>query len=406
MSQDTRPIKLVGRSKERNAEATRIALYENDTVMGLRKSVKKKFGFDPLSGNAEEMKKFPIQERGFSWKKVHEKLQEADSATSFPQLLRAGVQLIANQAYQTVDITHDDWTTNVTSSKDTELYAPLHGINFPSEVGRQETYPEVGAAGLDISLKNRKYGTIFGFEYELGEDDQTGQFEQQAALLGEYMRQVVEVLCYAKLASVANMQYSNMRPQATETKPTDEVNGYPYATQALPFIGGGYNRPASFGALTQSNVQTAKTGLINQLNKLGLKMSINGNRLIVGPQNEFNASILLNSSFYPSTVSGTAGAAGGAFSINPIKGIADLTVSRFVFSSNGTVDGSSTAWYLLDQSKPFFVVQLREANSVIQESPDAGESFNRDVIRFKARMRGNADFIDPRFVWQGNDGSV
>lgn len=48
----------------------------------------------------------------------------------------------------------------------------------------------------------------------------------------------------------------------------------------------------------------------------------------------------------------------------------------------------------------------RESASVMQEAPNAGESFNRDIIRFRLVMRGNGDFIDPRFAWQGNDGSV
>lgn len=403
--------KLAIRSKERSIANRKRALLENDTILNFRKGLKTKLGYDMFSEDASQValtkKHFPMHEQGFSWKKVQQKLQEADSASTFPQLLRAGVQLAVNSAYQTVEVTHDDWTTTIPSSKDTELYAPLHGVGFPSEVGRQETYPEQGMAGLDISLKNKKFGEIFAFEWELGEDDQTAQVEQQSALLAEYMAQCVEVFCYGKLASVANMAYATLQVPKTETKdPQETTSTYPYAPPATPFLGGGFNRPASFGSLTQANVQYGKTTLINQLNKLGLKMSVNGKRLIVGPTNEFNASILLNSSFYPSTVSGSAGAVGGAFAINPIKGIADLTVSRFVFNYDGTVTGNSTAWYLLDDSKPFFVVQLREPVSVIQESPDAGDSFTRDIIRFKARSRFNCDFIDPRFVFQGDDGSV
>jgi hypothetical protein len=40
------------------------------------------------------------------------------------------------------------------------------------------------------------------------------------------------------------------------------------------------------------------------------------------------------------------------------------------------------------------------------EARNSGASFEYDVLRFKARMRGNADFIDSRFAWQGNNGSV
>jgi phage major head subunit gpT-like protein len=319
----------------------------------------------------------------------------------FPQVLRAGVQLIADSAYQTVDTTFEDWAHVVQSNKDTELYAPLHGISFPKEVGRQETFPESAAAGLDIKLVNRKYGQIFGVEKELMDDDQTAQFQKQASLIGEYLKLVLEVLCYGKLASVSGMAYAGMSIPVSETQPSTEST-YPWSTALR---GGGANRPSSYGALSQANIQSAQIALMNQKNLLGLKMMINPNRIIISPAKHFDLSVLLNSAYYPSGAA-TAGAVGGAFAINPMKGLANATVSRFMFANDGTVSGNSTAWYLCDDSKPFFVAQVREAASVIQENPASGQSFDRDIIRFKGQTRCNADFIDPRFIYQGNDGSV
>jgi hypothetical protein len=135
-------------------------------------------------------------------------------------------------------------------------------------------------------------------------------------------------------------------------------------------------------------------------------MGVNPNRLIISPQNRFTAAILLNSSFYPSVQSATPGAAGNTFAINPIESIAALTISRFVFNNDATVNGTTQAWYLIDDSKPWFVAQIRQAAEVVQENPVAGQSFDRDVIRFKLSLRVNADHIDPRFAWQGDDGSV
>jgi phage major head subunit gpT-like protein len=369
----------------------------SEEVVKLTESIQRRHGFNFLT----DTEKFPVRESGFSWKSVLSKLEEADSATSFPQVLRAGVQNIANEAYKTVPTSYEDWVTVVNSDKDTELYAPIQGIGFPRQVGRQELYPEVSAAGLDISLKNRKYGTMFAVEDELIQDDQTGQFQKQAALLGEYMKLLVEALVYGKLASVSGMKYAEFDIPVCETKPTDEST-YPW-TQT--FVGGGANRPASYGVLNQANIQSAKIALLNQKNKLGLKMAVDGSRIIHGPKYVFDSAILMNSAFYPSGAA-TAGSTGGAFAINPLKGLADITVSRFMFKNDGTVDGTSNAWYLVDDSKPWFIVQLREAMAVLQEAPNAGDSFNRDVVRFKVRMRGNADFIDSRFAWQGNDGSV
>jgi len=393
-----------------NSKAIQKNLWENKDIKHMRESFKKKFKFD-----FADRSKFPVMESGFDWQKVAAKcgypsietaFKEADSGSSFVQVLRAGVQSIVNSMYETVDTTFESWTTTVNSSKDTELYAPLHGVSFLREVGKQEKYGSSRAAGLDIKLKNRKYGTLFEVEKELLEDDQTGQFAKQAGLLGEYCRLAMEAIVYAKLGGKfsSEAQYADLMVPSTETQPSEE-SIYPWTPPATPFVGGGSNRPASFTILNQAGIQAGFIALMNQKNKLGLKMSVNPDRLVIGPQQRFDAAILLNSSFYPSGAA-AAGSTGGAFSINPIESIAALTITRFMPKNDGTFNGDSKAWYLMDSKKPWFVVQMRNAAEVTQENPNAGESFERDVIRFKASMRGNADHIDPRFAYQGNDGSV
>lgn len=398
-----------------NKEAILRATWKNQEIMEFRESFLRKNKVDFADG-----KKFPVKERDFSWNKAAQKcghssvkaaFREADSGSNFPGVLRAGVQSIVNSMYLTVPTTYESWTSTVTSSKDTELYAPLQGISFLREVGKKEQYGESGAAGLDIKLVNRKYGTIFAVEKELLEDDQTGQFAKQASLLGEYAKLAMEVIVYAKLAgNFANgnfASYSQMTVPHTETKETFEVNGYPFASKAAGgLFGGGFNRPDAFGLLNQANIQTGFIGLMNQLNILGLKMSVDPDTIIIGPKFRFDLAVLLNSSFYPSVPSATPGATGANFGINPIESIAKAVISRFMFDNNGLVTGSSSAWYICDSKKPFFTVQLREAAAVEQETPTSGQSFDRDIVRFRVSTRGNADYIDPRFIWQGSDGSV
>ena len=394
------PIKLIRRNTaEQNRKVVTHTLWNNAEMKEFREGFKTKFGFD-----MNDATKFPVNEPGFSWKSVRQKLalKEADSGSSFNQVLRAGVQTIVNQMYETVDTTYEDWVHVVQSKMDTELYAPLHGVSFLREVGKQEKYPEVKAAGLDIQLKNRKYGTHYAVEKELLEDDQTGQFAKQVALLGEYAKIVLEVLCMAKLASVNSMAYDVLSIPKSETQPTTE-SVYPWSTA---LVGGGANRPSAYGAINQANIQAAFIGLMNQKNLLGLKMMVRPDRLLIGPSKRFDAAVLLNSAYYPSVASATAGTPGTNFAANTLQGIADLTVSRFMFKNDGTVDGSSTAWYLLDSKVPWFLLQIRQSAEVLQENPSAGQSFEQDVIRFKVSLRANADHIDPRFAWQGSDGTA
>lgn len=396
---DEKVHKLAVRNDRKANEAVlREALLNNEEMNKMRESVQNNFGID-----IDDAEEFPVTKPSFSFKKMRAKFEEADSATGFSQVLRAGVQTIVNSMYQSVQTTFEDWVHVIQSTKDTELYAPLHGITFPREVGRQEKYPESRAAGLDIKLKNRKYGTLYPIEKELLEDDQTGQFQQQAGLMGQYLKLVAEVVAYAKLASSAStMQYADLVVPATETKPTTEAT-YPWSTA---LVGGGSSRAATYGALTQANLQLGFQSLIKQKNLLGLQMMVQPDRVIIGPKYQFDLSVLLNSAYYPTGA--TAGAIGGQMSINPIKGIADVTVSRFIFRpDNGALDDSTAkAWWLVDSKVPWFVLQMREGAVVTQENPNAGRSFDEDVIRWKASTRLNADFIDPRFAYLGNDGSV
>lgn len=386
--------------KERNQAVIKKALLENDDVKPMRESFKRKFGFDPLT----EIDKFPVSKGDFSWRKLENKLQEADASSSFTQFLRAGLQQIVNSMYETVETTYDQWVTVVQSNKDTDLYAPNQGPGFPRLVAAGELFPETGVMALDIQLKNNKYGIMYAIQRELLDDDQSGSFSRQAALLGEYMKVLHEVWCYGKLASASAMKYLDLSIPTTETKPSYESN-YPYAAASAPFRGGGYNRPASFGVLAQPTLSAAIIGLMQQKNLQGIKMQVSPDKIICGPSMSLDVRVLLNSEFYPSGAQ-SAGVTGGAFAINVLKGTADPVISRFVFKNDGTVAGDSKAWYLIDSKKPFFILQLRTPIALQQEADNSGESFNRDIIRWRCSTRFNADFIDPRYIWQGNDGSV
>lgn len=382
-------------SAEENKKAAAGALWKSDDERELIDQMQRKLGVD-----IRDEKAFPVRESSFSWKQVKTKLTEADSLSLFPQVLRAGVQSVVNSMYESVPVTYEQWAHAVTSSRIEELYAPLHGVGFPRQIGEQELYPEVGAAGLDIKLRNRKYGTLFPVSRELMEDDQTGQFQKLSGLLGTYARQVLEVLAYGKLASASSMSYAGLEVPVSETKPASEAN-YPWSTA---LVGGGATRPASYGALSQATIQNGFIALMNQKNLLGLKMGVQPDTLLVSPVYNFDLAVLLNSAYYPTGA--TAGATGGAFSINPIQGIANKVVSRFMVDNAGSFAGNSKRWILCDSKVPAFVVQVREAAVVEVENPLSGRSFDSDVVRFKVRTRANADFIDPRFFWQGSDGSV
>jgi hypothetical protein len=390
--------------RETNMRKLKRHCIENQETKEYRNKMKRRFGIDPLV----ETDKFPQQKESFSWKKfrgqLEEQLREADAESAFPNFVIAGLLQNIIGMYQLTKMSYQDWATITPTNLLETPYAGLQGLSFPREVGSQMPYPEVLAAGYNGKLRAKKYGSMYSVEKELLDDDQTGQFKQQTGSLGEYLQMLTEVLCYGKLASVSNMSYSGFDVPTSETKPSTESN-WPFATAASPFVGGGFNRPATYTALTQAGVQAGIQSLMLQKNLLGIVMNVNPNRLLISPVYRFDAAVLMNSAYYPSGAA-AAGSVGGAFSVNPIQGLLDVSVSRFMPDNSGVFAGLSKAWYLTDDSKPWFQVLVKTPVSVEQENPTSGESFNRDIYRFKASTRMNADVIDPRFAWRGNDGSV
>jgi len=386
-------------TKDANKKMKERAVWGSPEMKQFRESIKGQFNLD-----IRNKSDFPVDDPEFSWSKFQKKImRETNSASVNPQLLRAGVQTAVNNLYTVVPTTYEQWAHVIQSNKDTELYAPLNALSFLGEMGEGEKYLESNVVGLDLKLRNKKFGQLFPVSYELIEDDQTGQFAQKVSDMSEYAALAWEVYAYGKLASLSGgCTYGNLTVPASETKPSTEST-YPWNSTGFA-AGGGITRPVSFGLLTQANVQSAFTALEEQLNLQGLKMNVKPDTIAVGPTNRWSLATLLNSNFYPSGAQ-SAGVVGGSLAINVLQGIAEPVISRFMFDSNGS-SSNSYAWYVMDTSKPWFIVQIREAAHVTQENPESGASFERDVVRWKLRIRGNADFIDPRFAYQGNDGSV
>ncbi len=383
---------LNGKSFIENGEATAGKQYRDE--------FKARWGVDPYDA--------AMLKEGFNWKKAAQKMadfREAEVSSAWPQLLRAGVNNIANNAYQTYPTTWESWVTTAPSQKDTELYAPLHSVGFPSEVAQGGLFPEVSTAGLDISLKNKKYGSLFAITHEAQEDDLTGQLVQKANLMGEYLKQLTEVLVMAKLLSPSGgVNYGPLFVPVSETKPSYEAT-YPWVPATAPFVGGGYNRPATYTLLNDAGLKAGLQTMMQQKDLLGNFMNVDPSHVLVSPKRRFDVATILNSEWYPAGAQ-SAGVTGGAFSRNQLKGILDPLIVRYMPRSTGVIDGLCETWMLVDAGKPAFIMQMREGISVIAEAPNSGQGFERQIQRFRAHMRGNADFIDPRFMFLGNDGSV
>lgn len=352
------------------------------------------------------------QDLGFSVKQLREAtyrnraakdgeftMREAAAESSFGALLRAGVNNFMFDAYQTVPTIYQDLVRVASSNKYEELYAPLYNSELPTEVLPSEPFDDSRILGLDVHVRNRKFGRMLAFERELVDDDQTGQIVQRATNLGEMMRYVEELQ-----VMIAIMQAID---------PVTGGAGYTYA------LGTQLQTP---GQLSQPNLELADIQLQNMVDPLGNFMLVTPDTVLVSPADKFNLLKLLNSTLQPSVpgaAGGTFGQAGGAaggqtgwtMTVNPLQGEYSAKVSRFLPGANATqggpglkgpgVDGAHGAAFLM-QAQKGVVFQDRDALEVIQEAPMSGASFSYDQYRYRVRRRFAVRTIDPRFCVQIN----
>jgi hypothetical protein len=343
------------------------------------------------------------EDTDFSVRRLHEsvmrhfKMREAIAESSFGQLLRAGVNNLMFDAYQTVPTIYQDLVRVANSTKYEELYAPLYNGEMPIEVLPSEPFDDSRIIGLDVHVRNKKYGRMLAFERELVDDDQTGQITQRASNLGEMMRYVEELQVMIAIDGAIN--------------PQDGTAGYSYAN-----LGNALQTP---GQLSQPSLELADIQLQNMIDPLGNFLLVTPDTVLVSPADKFNVLKLLNSTLQPSVpgaagqtaATASSGQTGYVMTINPLQGEYSAKVSRFVRGASAAqggpglkgpgLDGSHGSAYLM-QSQKSVVFQDRDPLEVIQENPMSGAAFSYDQYRYRVRRRFAVRVIDPRFICQIN----
>lgn len=347
----------------------------------------------------------------FSWKNLrkfaaqnYRKLRETNAQSAFGQLLRAGIQTIANNYYDRFGVNWPEYLTEVPSGKDREHYAPLHGSVLPQRTGKGVPYVESKVVGEDVEILNFKYMGGESFEKELFDDDQTGQINQRAQKLGTAQKELEEVYVAGRIRGTAaiingvDVPASNFETEnAAGTTITTPFSVNLYTT-------GSGNRPAAFSQMSVPALKVGYETLLNALDPLNIKIVTNPDVILFSPFDAINAPQFLNSSYYPgvpglggeTASSASSGFASGAFGLNPIKGLFKPVLNRYL---------PQGAWYLGESDKGM-IFQRRDPMEITQEQPQSGQSFDKDVIRYRSRSRWEAEWIDSRFWYQGNNGSI
>lgn len=350
----------------------------------LRASVKKATGLDPHEvpwklGDRVHIKR--LEEKvNAAQSTMSSLLEAATSYTGFSQLLRYGVQNYMFDAYLMVPTIYEDMVSPRPSKTSVEFYAPMYNPEVPMDAEVGDPLEDSRLVALDVAVRNKWVGRILSIDRQLVDDDQTGQIIQKAGSFGKMMKYKEELDVIIEQRSGGSQGYSVA-------------------------IG---NRPATFGQLSQANLEAADIALSSMKDQLGNFLFVIPDLLTTGTGNKFTGAKLLNSSLQPS-VPGVAGveniavapgvASGGTgwtMTINPLQGLYKFKYSRFY---------KTTEWYL-QQSKTGLVFQDRLPLETSQELPLSGDSFMKLIYRWRCLRRYQVKMIESRFTFQGNDGSV
>ena len=321
------------------------------------------------------------------------KLGEAGALSSFGAVLAAGISNIANEQYIQPDITYDQVCGMNTSTLETQPYAPIQLAESPTIVPDGAPFPERRLpAPIQVMIQNLTIGGIVSVQKNLIDDDQTGQVQRRAQNVGSQARNFEEAFAAQRMVGTAGPQLGTAIP-ASATNYGEAIAGggsWPWSTSLM---GGGQNRLTTYAVISQENLQLLYTMLMVQKDFLGNLLGINPDVIYSGVGNKFIIDTILQSQYYVSTVAqhvvpgtGTAGVTatnvGTSFAKNVMQGLFKVAVNRYLPSGFYSV-GKAGSWGL--------VYQLREAFGVVQESPDAGDSFSMNLLRFRNKQRYNID---------------
>jgi hypothetical protein len=307
-------------------------------------------------------------------------LTEANVESSYGYLLRGAIQEFANDAYQDHPVIYPELVQPVDSTKLTEIYGGMYRSSLPERTEAGEEAKESNFKGFEREIRNFKVSRVEKFERELFDDDQTGQVRRRAGMMGEGYRTYEEIYVLRRLLG-------NTDSEEGVDVPASTYNG---GTVFSTTIG---NRPSAFARLSQSKLEAAHVALRSIKDPMGRKFVVIPRVLIVSPEDELEAIRILGSA---TMANDTAAAGSVALRVNPLYGKYTPMSSPFV---------PQYAW-AVGEPKKGFVFQRRDPIEITQENPSGGQSWRQEVYAYKVRSRWEADWVEPRFLYLGNDGSV
>jgi hypothetical protein len=323
----------------------------------------------------------------------------------FGGLLRLGVTNLIAKAFQMAPLVWDKVLMVAPVKGLFGVYGATFRPGLPDEVGAGEEFPESAVTPMDDIRKVKKWGSTFQIQNELLEDDQTGEMTTKVSETGENMRLYQELSFAAYLSNTPLTEGALTITPPVYTDPDGSTGVYSAVTTGVQRYR--QNRPAAFGMIGMNTLRDARAMLKRMRQPNGVKIPIIADTLVYHPDDEQTVDLLLKSPVWPSStgLSILPGVRTGQVNaINPLTSYGYNPIQCYYLNSGGSDGG---AWFLGKSKSRSLIYQNRDGLQTIQESPNAGKSFDRDLSRWRNRSWGSFEWIlgGARFWYQGNDGN-
>lgn len=287
----------------------------------------------------------------------------------FADLLTPGFRIIYDDNFNETPMVMDSLFHTLTSTKADEKDSAISGFGYAVQTaeGAPIDY-EDPVQMYDTTYQHLKYTKGFKVTQEMYDDDLYNIMQKRPAALGRAMRRTTENLA----ASVLNNAFSTTVGLGSD--------GKALLSTVHPRSDGGTsqsNASATGLTLSETNLETGRLAMRNQLDDKGMIIDVNATDLIVPLALEKTAHLIVDSIARQGTADNDVN-----FYKNKFK------ITAWIYLT------STTAWFLRDNSN-------HELNWFWRKKPEFKQDslFDTEVAVWKSSMRASKGFSDWRGIW-------
>lgn len=291
------------------------------------------------------------------------------------RLLQEGLNSVFGQAYKEHDEQFGKIFDKDTSEKAFEVDQQFEGFAIATQKQEGDSIAyDTQTEGYTPKYVNLTYGKGFIVTEEALEDELYGVFNRKARSLAFSMRQTKEIVAANVLNNAFDTNYTMTGGDGLNLCSTSHIKG--------PTDGGTYsNRLAIDADFTESSLESMLIQINEATDPRGLRIALQGVRLIIAPDNMFNAERIVKSVLQNDTANNA---------INAVRSMNSLK-EGFVVNNYLTDDD---AWFIKTNC-PTGLRNFERRAVKFEQDMDFGTS----NMRFKATERYSFGWSDARGIY-------